>query len=294
MKPVYTLSQDFVRLSNRSPVRAQRLPLQTDHVPHNHEFYEICLVLGGTARHLTAEGGERLLAGSVVVVAPGQVHGFADTRRLAILNIYYLAEWFLANLHALEGIDRLVPLFFQRALFPSATPGRVAHFKITPDELADCLHDFDQLIREEASPHAEVLFLEAAFLKCLIRLARASARDEHRAPLPTPDGPVARSLAAIERLVRAGAPLDVARIAHEAGVSLGHFCRVFKTQTGLTAGAYFQRRRIQRACHRLLTTPATATEIAHQLGFADSPHFNRAFKQTTGLTPRAYRLKFSA
>jgi AraC family transcriptional activator of pobA len=44
----------------------------------------------------------------------------------------------------------------------------------------------------------------------------------------------------------------------------------------------------------LLTTEATATEVAHQLGFSDSAHFNRRFKETTGLTPRAYRLKFVA
>jgi hypothetical protein len=127
MAPAFTISQDFVRLSNRSPVRAQRLPDQGDHAPHNHEFYEICLVVAGTALHRTTDGEERLSPGSVVVVAPGQVHGFADTRRLAILNVYYLAEWFLSNLHALEGIDRLVPLFFQHALFPSAPLGGVAH-----------------------------------------------------------------------------------------------------------------------------------------------------------------------
>ncbi len=62
--------------------------------------------------------------------------------------------------------------------------------------------------------------------------------------------------------------------------------------TGLTAGDYFQRKRIHRACHRLLTTKVTATEIAHLLGYADSAHFNRRFKETTGLTPRAYRKKF--
>lgn len=102
-----------------------------------------------------------------------------------------------------------------------------------------------------------------------------------------------RGQAVIERVERAGGTPDKAAVAREAGASFSHFCRLFKATTGLTAGDYFQRRRIHRACHRLLTTAATATEIAHQLGFADSAHFNRRFKETTGLTPRAYRRKFA-
>ena len=138
-----------------------------------------------------------------------------------------------------------------------------------------------------------MLFLEASFLKCLIRLARAYARDEQSGHALDWPAAVVRGLTVIERVVRAGDAPDIEAVAREAGVSFSHFCRLFKATTGLTAGDYFQRRRIHRACHRLLTTEATATEIAHQLGFADSAHFNRRFKETTGLTPRAYRAKFA-
>ena len=65
-----------------------------------------------------------------------------------MVNVYYIAEWFLANMQALQGIDWLVPLFFQRALFPSADRGGVVQLKITEEELAACLHDFDDLRRE--------------------------------------------------------------------------------------------------------------------------------------------------
>lgn len=293
MKADHTISQDYVRLSNRLPVRAQPVPRQPDYPPHDHEFYEICLIVGGRARHRTVEGDEWLERGSTVVVAPGQLHGFAETKGLSVVNVYYLAEWFLANMQALQGIDRLVPLFFQRALFPSAERGGVAHFKLTEAELAACLHDFDELQQEGALAEVQVLFLEASFFKCLIRLSRAYARGEQRVPDAVPPLSVARGLAAIERVVREGCTLDVAGVAREAGVSFSHFCRLFKEATGLTAGDYFQRRRIHRACHRLLTTQATATEIAHLLGYSDSAHFNRRFKATTGLTPQTYRKKFS-
>ena len=294
MKVDHTITQEYVRLSNRRPVRAEPVPRQPDYPPHDHEFYEISLVVGGRARHVTVDGDEPLERGSVVIVAPGQLHSFAGARGFSVVNIYYIAEWFLANMQALQDIDRLVPLFFQRALFPSSERGGVVQLKLTEAELADCLHDFEQLQQEGDAADGQVLFLEASFLKCLIRLARAYARDQRSGYALDWPAAVVRGLAVIERVVRAGEAPDMEAVAREAGVSFSHFCRLFRATTGLTAGDYFQRRRIHRACHRLLTTEATATEIGHHLGFADSAHFSRRFKETTGLTPRAYRLKFAA
>lgn len=293
MKADHTITQDYVRLSSRRPVRAQPVPKQPDYPPHDHEFYEISLVTGGRARHVTADGEEPLARGSVVIVAPGQLHSYAGAKGLAVVNVYYIAEWFLANMQALQGIDRLVPLFFQRALFPSSDRGGVVQLKLTETELIDCLHDFEDLQHESNTADGQVLFLEASFLKCLIRLARAYARNEGSGYAL--DWPIAvvRGLAAIEREIRVGDAPDIEAVAREAGVSFSHFCRLFKATTGLTAGDYFQRRRIHRACHRLLTTETTATEIAHSLGYSDSAHFSHRFKETTGLTPRAYRQKFS-
>lgn len=293
MKADHTIIQDYVRLSNRRPVRAEPVPKQPDYPPHDHEFYEISLVTGGQARHVTVDGEEPLARGSVVIVAPGQLHSYADVRNFSVVNVYYIAEWFLANMQALQGVERLVPLFFQRALFPSAEHGGVVQLELTEAELAACLHDFEELRSEGDGADGQVLFLEACFLKCLIRLARAYARDERSGYAMDWPAAVVRGLAVIERVVRAGNAPDIEAVAREAGVSFSHFCRLFKATTRLTAGDYFQRRRIHRACHRLLTTEATATEIGHQLGFADSAHFNRRFKETTGLTPRAYRLKFA-
>ena len=294
MKADHTISQDYVRLSRRKPVRAQPVPIQPDNRPHDHEFHEICLVTGGRAQHLTIDGQESLARGSVVVVAPGQLHGFSHTNAFAVVNVYYLAEWFLANGGVLGGIECLMPLFFQRALFLNRQPGGVAHFKLSEAELSACLHDFADLENEGNAPDAEILYLEAAFIKCLVRMARAWARGEPPASSPVIlPSTIRRGLTAIDHAASTGTALDVREIARGAGASLSHFCRLFRAHTGLTAGTYFQRRRIHRACHRLLSSDDSVTEVAHWLGYADSAHFIRHFKRITQLTPGAYRQKFS-
>lgn len=292
MRAKMIITQDHVRLSNHQPVRVQPVPRQTDHPPHGHEFYEICIVTGGRAQHVTIDSTERLERGCVIIVAPGQLHSFEQTKAFSVINIYYLAEWFLTDTQALQGIDRLIPLFFQRALFPSPDPAGIVQLRLDENTLADCLGDFEQLQREAESTGGETLFLEACFLKCLIRLARSHVRSLNGAGKLTWPEPVMRGLLEIERRVRTGDTPDMKTVASQAGASLSHFCRLFKLTTGLTAGDYFQRRRIHRACRRLLSSNATSAEIGHLLGFSDSAHFNRSFKKITGLTPQAYRRKF--
>ena len=281
--------QAWVRLSNRLPVRVEFAPVAGDYPMHDHEFYEICIVTHGRALHLTQEGKEWIQRGSVIVVAPGQTHGFAKAEQFGILNVYYLAEWFLADLQALRDIDRLVPLFFQRSLFPQRDPGSVIHFPMGADELRRCLHDFRDLEKESLLPDPQPLYLESSLLKCLVRMARAYTGSQE-----IPSRPVLHAQRQLERDVALGITPNFKRIAQEAGVSYSHFCRLFKTETGMSAGTYFQRTRIHRACHRLLTTSSTLTEIALLLGYADSAHFSRFFKAIKGLTPREYRTKFAS
>jgi len=56
------------------------------------------------------------------------LHSYAEAKGLVVVNVYYIAEWFLANMQALQGIDRLVPLFFSASAVPlgGAWRGRAA------------------------------------------------------------------------------------------------------------------------------------------------------------------------
>lgn len=293
MKPHHTINQSFVQLSSVRPVRAQPVPRQGSYPLHDHEFYEIGVVVEGQAVHQTVRGEEALQRGSVVVVAPGQIHGFRAARPFQVVNVYYLAEWFLSNFQALRDIDCLVPLFFEAALFPSRQSSHVIQFQMADEDLVGCLGDLEDMQRESARSDPQILFLESCFFKFLVRLSRAFAHTDGVAAKPNRSQPITRGLMIIDAAVDKGEHLDVHSVARSTGVSLSHFCRLFKLETGMTAGDYFQRRRIHRACHRLLTTDASVTELAHALGFTDSAHFNRRFKDATGLTPRGYRLKYS-
>jgi AraC-like DNA-binding protein len=80
------------------------------------------------------------------------------------------------------------------------------------------------------------------------------------------------------------------RVAHEAGTSLYHLCRVFRQTMGVTMHEYRTRQRLSRAMQRLIDgDSATLTELALDLGFSSHSHLSRVFQQQVGMSPSSIR-----
>jgi AraC-like DNA-binding protein len=79
---------------------------------------------------------------------------------------------------------------------------------------------------------------------------------------------------------------ELARHAH---LSLSHFKRRFKAETGLSPRQFILRDKIEEAKRRLAAGPQSVTEIALDLGFVTSQYFATVFKRITGLSPSQYR-----
>lgn len=88
-----------------------------------------------------------------------------------------------------------------------------------------------------------------------------------------------------------GSLAEFAALAH---LSVPHYCHLFRTRFHCSPMEYYTRLRMQRAAELLLTTSATAQEIAYELGYSDPYYFSRVFRKTMGLPPRTYRVKHRA
>jgi len=78
-------------------------------------------------------------------------------------------------------------------------------------------------------------------------------------------------------------------VAHHVGVSTFYFCKIFKRSTGLTLTEYVNRRRIERAKHRLLNPQNRVTEVAYDVGYQSLSQFNRSFLKYVGISPTKFR-----
>ena len=71
--------------------------------------------------------------------------------------------------------------------------------------------------------------------------------------------------------------------------SKAHFSRKFKQAVGESPHAYVVRRRLERACHLMITSEASLSEIALSVGFSDQAHLCRLFRQAFGQSPAGWR-----
>jgi AraC family transcriptional regulator len=74
--------------------------------------------------------------------------------------------------------------------------------------------------------------------------------------------------------------------------SPAHFCRKFKSTFGESPHAYVVRRRLEKACHLMMTNSASLSEIALSVGFSDQAHLSRLFRRAFGQSPNSWRREY--
>jgi AraC family transcriptional regulator len=126
------------------------------------------------------------------------------------------------------------------------------------------------------------------------------ARDVQRANLSgvrvPRAGEHARALEAAMDYVRENLAGDLspADLARRANLSVSHFSRLFKQNTGLSPQRYVMRERVERAKALLASTDMTMQEVAIAAGFANPGHLDSCFKRWVGSNPGRFRSSLRA
>jgi len=291
LDPQRRITQSTVRLSAQRPVRVQEIPeIQRTITPHDHDYFELTIVTGGAAMHRTARGDRPLRRGTVLVLAPEEVHGYQleERDRVQLWNVYYLSEWLMADLPFLWGEPHLVDLFLGKTLFPRREREGIPEFDLSEEALTGVIAELTALQVELERESPSLIYLKSVLLKFLVQLSRgfgAAGGGVTYAFREEVWGFIHR----VDRLLKRGEPLNLQEEAQRLRMTRDHLGRLFREATGQTPIEYYQARRLQEASVRLLDSRLSLTEIAHALCFADSAHFSRAFRQGRGLSPRQYR-----
>jgi AraC family transcriptional regulator len=83
--------------------------------------------------------------------------------------------------------------------------------------------------------------------------------------------------------------IDTKDLSAVAQRSPAHFSRSFKRVFGEPPHAYVIKRRLERACHLMVTTSETLSQIALRVGFSDQSHLCRLFRRAFGQSPSIWR-----
>jgi len=102
---------------------------------------------------------------------------------------------------------------------------------------------------------------------------------------------IPESLLSVRRLMGSAParPVTLAEMAGMAGMSVPHFCAVFKRTFGLPPKECLIYHRLYQAARLLADRNLTISEIAARVGYNDLFHFSKMFKKHFGVSPRKMR-----
>jgi AraC-like DNA-binding protein len=232
---------------------------------HTHEEFSIGICVGG-AEVIDYRGDHlRPGPGSIVVLAPGEMH---NGRPAAADGYAYRA------------------LYPEPALLGDGTTGGLPYFReplLDDPELATALHR----AHAELSACPDPLEAESRLPWLLTALTRrhSTARAANDVvPGAAHIAHVVRDRLADELL----APPSLAELAADLGLSRYQLLRAFRTTMGIPPYAWLAQHRVGRA-RGLLESGMRPGEVAGAVGFADQAHLTRWFRRVLGVTPAAYR-----
>ena len=267
------------------PIAVERREPQGEFERHTHEFAELVIVTGGSALHVTGKEAWKLSRGDAFVITGRRPHEYRELQDLRLVNVLFQPRRLHLNLHDL----RTLPGY--HALFTLEPDWRERHqfqsrLRLNPRDLAVVGGLIDQLDAElrERSPGFGFL-ATALFMQVVGFLSRCYGRARNRD---------SRSLLRIAETIshletQYTEPIRLDDLARRAGMSKRSFIRAFQAATGSPPIAYLIQLRVNRAAALLRHDTENITEVAFQVGFADSNYFSRQFRRTLGMSPRAYR-----
>lgn len=236
---------------------------------HTHDQYGVGLIVRGAQRSASGRGMYEAGAGDLIMVNPGEVHDGApigDGGRA--WRMLYLEPSVIAALATELRDGRGAPSF------------EFHHPALRDPQLAARFRTLYRQVTDTRTGSAEDrLGIEQALLHWL------GGMLHRRVPVPSAPAAIASARAMMDD--DPGAPLTLAALAGEAGLSRYQFLRAFARATGMTPHAYLVQRRLQRA-RRLIAGGLPLAQAAADSGFADQSHMTRLFVRSFGMAPGFY------
>lgn len=237
--------------------------------PHDHDFMELAVILGGEATHSCGDGEVPLARGAAVLLRPGTWHAYLRCTDLNVLNFCFPIsmsrdEW-RGLLH-----ERV------RSTLRSREGAQISRL---PESTVAALDLLERIERNSTGDLGLVIWA----------LDRFAATVPERSSLHP----------AVERAVREleehpNHPWTASSLAQSVGFDKAYLSRLYKAQIGVGPMAYLAILRAERAASLLRNSEMNCGEVGYAVGYPDANLFSQRFRARFGLSPSAYRKRAQA
>lgn len=256
---------------------------------HSQEFYEINIVLKGSAVHRIGSSTYTVTAGDTFIIPPNVKHGYAGGEGFDVCHILLSPKYLEKHSADLRLLPAFSSLFRIDPLMREKTSARL-YFTLTDSEMEALMPKLDGLTEHSKNTDAESTITAGA--EALIIITRLCSIYESRdaSASKAESGDDSAFLSSIAYIYESfDKRVTVDELSRIARMSRTAYITRFKRVTGMPPATLLRQYRISVAKQLLKDTDATEAEIAQETGFYDAAHFFRVFKAETGLSPTEYR-----
>lgn len=283
-----------IHVFKKSEYFKDELPVVIQH--HTHSAKDFCHLDGGNRRQfwkifyvVSGKGLFKLngktyplYAGFICLNHPDDLTNAALEEDIEVYNILFLKE----------SIDNDL-----RKLYSAYNFFRIFNFEFLPENTGD--HGFLHLLDANRTAYSLIRrmyheythcdantreMLRYMLLELLVELSRLSSR---RFPGKRCDEIISFIETYLHENYRR--PLDVRKLAAEAGISREYLIRSFRAATGSSIGQSMLEIRLAKASDLLRTTELSVTEICFECGFSDLSNFYKFFRRKFKCAPGEFR-----
>lgn len=267
---------------------------QIDHVPgrkdvmhtHWHAEHEIVYVVRGSATFRVGESAFEMGPGDFCFVNSGQTHGgnFAGSEGCLYRAIVFRMSLLSSNSGDdcdLEYISRLAQNKLRLSPFhPFQSAKR--------DQLQESIQELVRLWDER--PPAFKLRIKGTLYSILSDMVEGNLIEESQDDESYEDETMVQKV--MDHIAsNLGSKVTLDELSSFSHMSKYHFCRWFKSYTGMRPLEFVNSARIHKAAG-LLSIGTTLSDTATQVGFNDMTYFSRVFKEYMEVSPTAFQHEF--
>jgi len=265
---------------------------QMDVEMHDHTFFELAYITGGTAEHNLNGNTSIVCQGDYFIVDYGSVHSYQNCRNFTLINCLFLPELIdetLADCRMFEDLLKVCLIRYYKQYYGFSPVNRIFH-----DENGEIL----ALIRkmQEEYENRDMGFLEilrGKLLEVLILTMRKITKEDSVTDKKTEGTESTESTVVTETIRYLKSHYKEHAVLHgfceKHHYSIQYISRKFKQETGFTVLEYLQKIRIEKCCELLSRSDMPIQEIAHEIGYDDMKFFHKVFRRMLHMSPGEYR-----
>lgn len=229
---------------------------------HRHDYYELVYIYSGSGVHTVNGISYSVQSGNMIFLHPDDSHSFYSTDKVSMINVCFTQTDGLSYFPEHRTENQIITI----------SESSMIEFETILYLMERLLKQKDYLYEDAVNKYLDLLLL---------------ILNRHFSNHLTCDPLWGELLSYLSENYNT---VTLQKAAEIVGISVSHFCRIFKRDFSTTFHDYVNNIRMQRAKYLLTYTNETISWIADSVGYGNCPcRFYQNFKSIVGTTPSNYR-----